>query len=67
MEGRLVKQPGLQCLLPVMRLIYGLNALEGQGCGRQVNGAAVAVFIILALPDQLGLEAGEGVGVIGSV
>ena len=66
-EGRFVKQPGLSRLFPVVWFIYRFDALQGEGSGGQVNWAAVAVFVILALPHQLGPEMGEGVRIIRSV
>jgi len=43
-------------LAPVPRLIDGLNALQGEGRSGQLNGPPVAVFIILPLPNQFGLQ-----------
>jgi len=66
-EGVFVEQAGLARFFAVARLVNRLDALERQRGLGQVDGPAVAVFVILALPDQLGLHARERMGVVGSV
>jgi hypothetical protein len=46
--------------------IDGLDALQGQGRGGQVHGAAVAVLVVLALPHQFGLHLRERMRIVGT-
>ena len=51
-KGRFVKQAKLSRLGPIVRFINRLDALEGQGRSRELDGTAIAIRIILYLPSQ---------------
>ena len=42
------------------RFVNRLDLLQGHRCAGNVHLAAVAVFVVLAFPDQFGFELGVG-------
>jgi len=53
-------------LARVARLVNRLDPLQRQRRGRQLDRAAVAILVVLALPDQFDLHAGKRVWIVGS-
>jgi hypothetical protein len=47
--------------------VNGFDLLHGHGAASHVHGAATAVLIVLALPDQLSPHPGEGMRVVGAI
>ena len=64
-EGGLVERAQLLRLLPVARLVNGLDALEGERASGQAYWPAVAVLVVLALPDEYGFGREREWGLLG--
>ncbi len=51
----------------LLGLVHRLDLLHGHGAASHVHGAATAVLIVLALPDQLSPHPGEEMRVVGAI